>query len=143
GYLQDLILYTHLLRQRNLLLKQFAERNQTDLVLLEILDEQLVPPGQKISASRLAFIARFEPVCRKHYQYLTDGKEEVTLAYKSHLIENSFADLLKQAQRKDLVMQRSTAGPHKDDYVFALDEFPVKNYGSQGQQKSFVIALKL
>ncbi|MDX5348534.1 MAG: DNA replication and repair protein RecF, partial [Hymenobacteraceae bacterium] len=78
-----------------------------------------------------------------YYQNLTQSREQVKLEYKSKLIETHFPELLKQAQRKDLLLQRTTVGPHKDDYIFLMNDFPVKQFGSQGQQKSYVIALKL
>jgi len=142
-YLQTLILYNYLLKQRNSLLKQFYDRKYFDPDYLQILDEQLVPAGEKISKSRVTFLKQLEPIFQKHYQHLTDSSEEVTLDFKSNLPQNSFALLLAEAQRKDLVLQRTTVGPHKEDFVFLMNGWPIKNYGSQGQQKSYVIALKL
>ena len=143
AYLHDLMLYTHLLKQRNSLLKQFAERQSFDRELLHILNEQLVPPGHRLAEARLAFLQQFGPLFQQHYQYLAQAREEVTLEYKSQLPGHDLAQLLHDAERKDLVLQRSTVGPHRDDVSFLMDGLPVKQYGSQGQQKSFVIALKL
>ena len=142
-YLHTLILYNYLLKQRNSLLKQFYDRKYFDPDYLQILDEQLVPAGEKISQSRLAFLKQLEPIFQKHYQHLTDSSEEVKLEFKSNLPQNNYALLLAEAQRKDLVLQRTTVGPHKEDFVFLMNGWPIKNYGSQGQQKSYVIALKL
>jgi DNA replication and repair protein RecF len=142
-YLETLIRYNYLLKQRNSLLKQFADRHYFDRDYLQILDEQLVPAGEQISAIREAFLAEFVPVFQKHYEHLSDSHEYVSLQYKSHLPGANFTLLLEEAQRKDLLLQRTTVGTHKDDFVFLMDGWPIKNYGSQGQQKSYVIALKL
>jgi DNA replication and repair protein RecF len=142
-YLDTLIRYNYLLKQRNSLLKQFADRNYFDKDYLQILDEQLIPAGEKITAIRAAFLNEFAPVFQQHYTHLSDSQEHVSLQYKSQLPGADFALLLAEAQRKDLLLQRTTVGPHKDDFVFLMDGWPIKNYGSQGQQKSYVIALKL
>ena len=142
-YLNELIAYNYILKQRNSLLKQFADRNYFDKEYLQILDEQLVPAGNYITQVRLSFLKKFAPVFQKHYQHLSGSSEAVTLDYKNQVAGHSFIFLLNQAQRKDLLLQRTTVGPHKDDFIFLMDSWPVKNYGSQGQQKSYVIALKL
>ena len=144
AYLELLISYNHILRQRNSLLKLAAERQGGyDRDYLLVLDEQLVPAGQKIVDARQQFLVEFTPIFQRHYQLLADSREFVTLSYKSQLPEADFAKLLRVQERKDLALQRTTVGPHKDDFVFLMDELPVKSYGSQGQQKSYVIALKL
>lgn len=142
-YLDLLIRYNHLLKQRNSLLKQFAERQYMDEEYLRVLDEQLVPAGEGIAQTRQAFLESFGPVFLRHYRHLSDSHEEVTLQYKSQLPGADFAQLLEGARRKDLALQRTTVGPHRDDFVFQMDGLPVKSYGSQGQQKSYVISLKL
>ncbi|WBA41171.1 DNA replication/repair protein RecF [Hymenobacter canadensis] len=144
AYLELLISYNHILRQRNSLLKLAAERQGGyDRDYLLVLDEQLVPLGLQLVAARQQFLLDFEPLFQRHYQLLADGREQVLLTYKSELPETDFAKLLRIQERKDLALQRTTAGPHKDDFVFLMDGLPVKSYGSQGQQKSYVIALKL
>lgn len=143
-YLELLITYNHVLRQRNSLLKLAAERQGGyDRDYLLVLDEQLVPAGQKIVEARQQFLEDFTPVFQRHYQQLADSREVVTLDYKTQLLEADFAKLLRVNERKDLTLQRTTIGPHKDDFVFLMDNLPVKSYGSQGQQKSYVISLKL
>ncbi|HEX8426919.1 DNA replication/repair protein RecF [Hymenobacter sp.] len=143
-YLELLIAYNHILRQRNSLLKLAAERQGGyDREYLLILDEQLVSAGQKIMEARQQFLREFTPVFQRHYQQLADSREVVTLDYKTQLLEADFNKLLRLNERKDLTLQRTTVGPHKDDFVFLMDDLPVKSYGSQGQQKSYVIALKL
>ncbi|UOQ66311.1 DNA replication/repair protein RecF [Hymenobacter volaticus] len=143
-YLELLIAYNHILRQRNSLLKLAAERQGGyDREYLLVLDEQLVPAGQKIIEARQQFLQDFTPVFQRHYQQLADSREVVTLDYKTQLLEADFAKLLRLHERKDLALQRTTIGPHKDDFVFLMDNLPVKSYASQGQQKSYVISLKL
>lgn len=142
-YLEQLIQYNYILRQRNSLLKQFAERRSYDRDYLHILNEQLVPLGEQLSQERMAFLESFEPVFQKHYRHISDSHETVSLTYKSQLPGANFAALLEQAEQKDRAMQRTTVGTHKDDFVFLMDGNPVKSFGSQGQQKSYVIALKL
>lgn len=144
SYLELLISYNHLLRQRNALLKLAAERQGGyDRDYLLVLDEQLVPVGLQLVQARQQFLLEFTPLFQQHYQQLADSREEVSLTYKSELPEADFAKLLRVQERKDLALQRTTVGPHKDDFVFLMDGLPVKSYGSQGQQKSYVIALKL
>ncbi len=145
AFLDVLITYNALLRQRNALLKQATDRptHGFDRDYLLALDDQLVPLGEQLSAQRTAFIERFTPVFQRHYQQLADGQETVSLTYKSQLLETGFAQLLRQNERRDFAMQRTTAGAHRDDFVFLMDGLPVKSYASQGQQKSYAIALKL
>ncbi|MCC9165337.1 DNA replication/repair protein RecF [Pontibacter harenae] len=142
-YLEQLIQYNYILKQRNSLLKQFADRNYFDRDYLAILTEQLVPYGVQLAQERQAFLDEFIPLFQKHYRHISDSSENVTLTYKSQLLGSDFAHQLQQAERKDLALQRTTVGPHKDDFVFLMDGNPIKNFGSQGQQKSYVIALKL
>ncbi|QCR24028.1 DNA replication/repair protein RecF [Pontibacter sp. SGAir0037] len=142
-YLEQLIQYNYLLKQRNSLLKQFAERHYFDRDYLHILNEQLVPFGEQLAQARQSFLENFVSIFQKHYRHISDSNEHVSLTYKSQLPGANFAQQLLQNERKDLALQRTTVGPHKDDFVFLMDDLPVKNFGSQGQQKSFVIALKL
>ncbi|MFD1467965.1 DNA replication/repair protein RecF [Hymenobacter caeli] len=145
GFLDVLIAYNALLRQRNALLKQAAERPSQgfDRDYLLAIDDQLAPLGEQLSEQRAVFIERFTPLFQQHYQQLADGRESVSLTYRSQLLETEFGQLLRQNERRDFVMQRTTAGAHRDDFVFLLDGLPVKGYASQGQQKSYAIALKL
>jgi DNA replication and repair protein RecF len=143
-FLQLLIQYNSLLRQRNATLKQQPSGSHGfDIVYLQALDDQLAPLGEKLSAMRANFLVEFTPVFQSHYQQLAEGREVVSLAYKSQLPGQNFRHLLLANERRDLALQRSNVGPHRDDFVFLMDELPVKSYASQGQQKSFVIALKL
>lgn len=142
-YLSDLIQYNTVLKQRNSLLKHFYERNYFDKELLETYNVQLLELGFKLHIKRRDFIKDFVPVFQKHYQNLSDSREEVDLVYESELFEESFEYDFSFATKRDLQLQRTTKGVHKDDFVFEINRFPLKKYGSQGQQKSFVIALKL
>ena len=142
-FLELLISYNSLLRQRNSVLKQGVGSHGFDRDYLLALDEQLAPLGQQITALRAAFLAEYVPIFQQHYQQLADGREHVTLTYKSQLVEADFAQLLRANERRDFALQRSTTGSHRDDFVFLMEEMPVKSHASQGQQKSFAIALKL
>lgn len=144
GYLDDLMFYNKTLQNRNALLKQIADSGKYDPSLLDIFDEQLIVSGNKIFGKRQLFMQIFTPVFDQHYKYLTDEAESVSLIYESPLITTDFATLLKQNLDKDRILQRTTQGIHKDDLVFQVHEnMPLKKFGSQGQQKSFLIALKL
>lgn len=144
AFLEMLISYNALLRQRNSVLKQGDRPSHGfDHDYLLALDEQLAPLGQQLTTLRAAFLAEYAPIFQRHYQQLADGRERVTLTYKSQLIGEDFAQLLRSNERRDFALQRSTTGSHRDDFVFLMEEMPVKSHASQGQQKSFAIALKL
>jgi len=142
-YLDQLITYNRILANRNALLKQIAITRKYDPALLEILDEQLVMAGNKIFGIRKAFMDEFIPMFNHYYTYLTENKEVVELNYQSQLNEASFEELLKKAVEKDRILERTTTGIHKDELAFVISSMPLKKFGSQGQQKSFLIALKL
>ncbi|MCX2576201.1 DNA replication/repair protein RecF [Pedobacter sandarakinus] len=142
-YLDQLIGYNRVLLNRNALLKQIAQTRKYDPTLLEILNDQLVAAGNRIFAVRKAFMDAFIPLFDEYYAYLTEQKETVSLNYQSQLIDMSFELLLKQTVEKDRILERTTTGIHKDELAFVINEMPLKKFGSQGQQKSFLIALKL
>jgi DNA replication and repair protein RecF len=143
NYLDELILYNKHLLNRNALLKQISITKSYDPSLLEIYNDQLVASGIKIFAKRQEFMVHFIPLFNKYYSFLTQGNEEVALQYQSQLTDHSFDQLLIQSIEKDKVLERTTMGIHKDELVFTISDMPLKKFGSQGQQKSFVIALKL
>jgi DNA replication and repair protein RecF len=143
SYLDDLISYNKAIAHRNALLKQFAQSRSFDRTSLEIWDEQLVPLAEKLFAKRHEFIERFSPIFMKNYNFISNAKEKVNVSYESHLEEGNFSATLHAALEKDRLMQYTTVGIHKDDLVFSLGDFPAKRFASQGQQKSFLIALKL
>ena len=144
-FLELLISYNALLRQRNAVLKQGADRSTHgfDRDYLLALDEQLAPLGQQLTVLREAFLSEYVPIFQRHYRQLADGREAVMLTYKSQLLGSDFAQLLRANERRDFALQRSTTGSHRDDFVFLMEDMPVKSHASQGQQKSFAIALKL
>lgn len=143
AYLSELIRYNTILKQRNSLLKQFAERNTIDKELLDSYDFQLLKSGKIIYEKRKAFTEAFIPIFIKHYLNLSQEKEIPSLVYESQRHDFEFEQKFFGNQKKDILLQRTGMGAHKDDYGFMLSGYPVKGYGSQGQQKSFVIALKL
>ena len=158
-YLRNYLMYQQVLKQRNSLLKLFAERNQVDNDLLDTYDEPLLELGQKIHDRRRQFIDDYLPDFRAHYAYLSGERETVSISYESEVSNPDFASEFRHFRRRDTVLQRTTMGVHKDDYNFLIaapsatppqsdelpaDEWvPLKKFGSQGQQKTFVIALKL
>jgi DNA replication and repair protein RecF len=142
-YLHHLLNYNKALAQRNALLKMFAERRKFDAASLEIYDELMIMHGQMIFEERKRFFDDFLPVFNEYYGVLSGESEKVNIEYQSTLIEGDFAKQMLQARDKDLIAQYSTIGIHKDDLTFFIHDVPVKRYGSQGQQKSFLIALKL
>lgn len=142
-YLKDLIAYNKILSQRNALLKYFAANRVFDAMNLEVYDDQLITYGSNLYTKRKEFLEQFIPIFNKKYQIISNDKEQVNLVYKSQLHISSLRDLLKNSLEKDKVLQYTTVGIHKDDLNFEIGEYPIKKFGSQGQQKSYLIALKL
>lgn len=143
SYLDELIVYNKHLLNRNALLKQVAVTRNLDVALLQILDGQLIASGSVIFEKRKQFLAEFIPLFNQHYNYISDNAEQVSLEYQSQLNSDSFETLLTQAIEKDRILERTTIGIHKDELLFVIGDMPLKKFGSQGQQKSFLIALKL
>ena len=142
-YLDDLIYYNKVLQNRNALLKKMAENPSYDEGVLEVFNLQLAEYAEKIYAKRKQFIDEFIPLFNDLYKSISSGMEEVSISYESQLNENEILDLLTKNSRKDIITQRSNYGTHKDDLEFKLADHPLKKFGSQGQQKSYLIALKL
>ena len=142
-YLEDLINYNKALYQRNTLLKQFAERQSFDPASLEIWDDQLITLGSKIYDRRKSFLEEFIPIFRKYYRFISGDTETVDITYTSQLHEKPAGVLMTESLSRDRATQFTNAGVHKDDLEYLMGGYPVKRYGSQGQQKSFVIAIKL
>jgi DNA replication and repair protein RecF len=142
-YLKWLIDYNKILQQRNSFLKSTAERGYTDEALLEILDDQLLQPGIRIFEKRKLFLQEFLPEVSLSYKKIAGTEEPLILTYYSQLFEANFEDLLSTYKQKDLLLQRTTIGIHKDDIEFTLNNEPFKNTASQGQRKSLLFALKL
>jgi len=142
-YLQSLIAYNKVLSQRNALLKYFALNRTFDALNLNVYDEQLIKYGTVIYKKRREFLEKFVPIFDKKYRIISSQKEQVNLTYKSQLTNVDFEMLLYQNLERDRMLQYTSVGVHKDDLGFEIDNFPIKKFGSQGQQKSYLIALKL
>ncbi len=151
-YLEWLIVYTKLLAQRNAALKQFAETKRPDRQLLESYDKQLIPLGTNIHQARKVVMAKLQPVFQSFYKEISLEREMVSFSYYSQLNDKPFDELLQGSLQKDLMLQRTDVGIHKDDMEFFISpQTPegglnannkMKKFGSQGQQKSFIISMK-
>jgi DNA replication and repair protein RecF len=142
-YLDQLIRYNRALSQRNTLLKRFAEIGRFDKESLEVWNMQLIAAGEPIYQERRNFISAFVPLVREYYEAISGGKENVDIVYASDLNSASFSEVLENALRRDRAVQHSTGGVHKDDLEFLMNGHPLKKTGSQGQQKTFLLALRL
>ncbi|WP_179346096.1 DNA replication/repair protein RecF [Winogradskyella ursingii] len=142
-YLTELINYNKVLSQRNALLKYFALNNTFNADTLAIYNEQMHTFGTEIFKKRDAFLQTFIPIFKQRYEQISQSKEDINLTYKSDLFDDELISILKANINKDKALQYTSVGTHKDDLVFLIDEHPIKKFGSQGQQKSFLIALKL
>lgn len=143
SYLRNVIRYNKVVSQRNALLKYFALNRTFDLVSLQVYDNQLNQYGSLIYEDRKLFLETFIPIFKKRYEEITNCQEEVALVYKTHLEQNDILSLMEQNLKKDRLLQFTSTGIHKDDLSFEIDGHPIKKFGSQGQQKSYLIALKL
>lgn len=143
GYLEALIRYNRALAQRNLLLKRFAEQGRGSLQDLEPWDEQLVLHATTVHDVRSAFMEELVPMLDKHYRGISAGPETVALSYRSALNDAGMRALLQDAWPRDRAAQHTTVGVHKDDLEFTINGQALRRFGSQGQQKTFLIALKL
>jgi DNA replication and repair protein RecF len=142
-YLKTVINYNKVLSQRNSLLKYFALNRIFDPISLKVYDEQLNTYGSVIYNERKAFLSVFIPIFKKKYKAITSSKENVNLAYKTQLNDIDMLELFEQTVERDRMLQYTSTGVHKDDLSFEIDGYPIKKFGSQGQQKSYLIALKL
>lgn len=143
GYLTQVIKYNKVLAQRNALLKYFALNHTFNGDTLEIYNNQLTEYGTVIFEKRETFLKTFIPIFKARYKAISNGNEMVDLVYQSHLFDNDLNTLLQNALSKDKALQYTSVGVHKDDLLFTIESHPIKKFGSQGQQKSFLIALKL
>jgi len=142
-YLQSLINYTKILQQRNSFLRSFNDSYSRDLSVLDVLDEQLSKEGDHIFEKRREFLLQFLPIVKQLYNDISQRYEDINLFYESEMHHLSMAELLRQNRQKDLVVQRTSGGIHKDDLLFRLGEQAFKSIASQGQRKSLLFALKL
>ena len=144
-YLEQLLQYQKALEQRNRLLKTFYEDRYFDEAMLSLWDEQLVRLGQPIYEKRKIFLESFCPIFNSYYSVISASEEPVFIEYDSQIHNGNYTTLLRETWTKDAYAQYTTVGIHKDDLNFKIGEelFSVKKFGSQGQQKTFVLALKL
>lgn len=143
NYLQSLINYTKILQQRNSFLRSCEEGFGRDLSVLDVLDEQLCKEGNHIFEKRREFLLRFLPIVKQLYNDICQRYENITLIYESEMHHASLDELLKHNRQKDLMLQRTSGGVHRDDLLFHLGEQPFKTIASQGQRKSLLFSLKL
>ena len=142
-YLENLIQYNRALAQRNRLLKDFAFSRNFNLEMLEVWDEQLVRYGEPIFQERDRFVDELLPVFSTFYEHVSGNRESVRLKYQTQLHDSRFRDGIKASVEKDRIVQYTTFGIHKDDLAMDLEGYSLKKNGSQGQQKTFLVALKL
>lgn len=142
-YLDRLMQYQHLVQQRNNLLRFFAENRVWDEGQLEPWDERMVPLAESIAAERARFLAEFTPEFDRIHTSLCKGRESVGMSLSTKVKSGEFGKALVEAREDDRRLRRSTVGVHKDDVLFRIGDHPLKRFGSQGQQKTFLLALRL
>lgn len=142
-YLDQLLSYNKIIAQRNAVLKYFALNQTFNQDTIEVYNHQLSSLGNSIYQKRKEFIEKLGPIFQEQYRQIAQDKEEVSLAYKSQLHDQPLEELFKNTIQKDRILQYTSVGTHKDDIKFKIGDYPIKKFGSQGQQKSFLIALKL
>lgn len=152
-YLYHLTTYQKVLKQRNKYLKQMNEKKNADETYLDVLSEQLAEAGSHVLVLRYQFIQKLEGWSQEIHKGITDGREllkityqvslPVTMGQSREVIYNIFLTELKKNQKRDIFKQNTAIGPHRDDLVFYIDEQNVQTYGSQGQQRTTALSLKL
>lgn len=141
-YLNDLITYNRILDQRNNMLKNVQRGTKMDFDEVGIWNIQLAETGKRIYNSRNVFSNEIIEIFQNYYSLISDNKENVQFVYQSQLKDNDLLQLLEKNLERDILLGYTSAGIHKDDFDFRIDNQPIKRYGSQGQQKTFVISLK-
>ena len=142
-YLHDLVRYQKALKQRNSLLKHFNQTMEIDQTQLEPYDHELLTLGRKIYETRSTFLKKFENRFDKLYKQLSNKHEIVEVEYESSWQNDGVEEKFHLALKRDLALQRTTVGVHRDAYHFNIEGKPIKRFGSQGQQKSLIVALKI
>ena len=142
-YLDCLATYNALLKQRNALLKQYADAAAPPDDLLEVLEWQMIEPAEYIFRSRTEFFTEFEPYFQEVYKVISGSAETPSLRYISQLQDRNLREAYIKTRQRDLILGWTSQGPHKDDLDMRLGEWPLKQVGSQGQQRTFVLAMKL
>jgi len=141
-YMRALIHYNKALQQRNALFKAFlTPENEEDV--FAIWEEQMAVSGQIIHEKRKSWLETFLPIFQEYYRIISNENETVNLTYESHLSQQSLMDLLHEKRIRDQQLGYTSVGIHKDDFHFLLDEYLIRKIGSQGQNKTYLIALKL
>jgi DNA replication and repair protein RecF len=143
SYIDHLALYNRLLKQRNALLKDFQDKKYYDYDLLWILTQRMETPAKYINQKRRLLAEQLLPFFYQNYNSISEGKEACDLSYVSQLDTGDFLHLSDYALEKDRATGRTSIGIHKDEILFAINDQPLKEYGSQGQLKTFIFALKL
>lgn len=143
SYLDLLLDYNKVLLQRNAFLKYLRENRGADSLQLELWDQKLVEVGTQIFAIRRKFLTDFMPLVREFYAFITRNNEPIEMNYRSQLLEEDFAELLQQNRQRDLLSGHTVSGIHRDDIEMTINGLQVRKFASQGQQKSFVVSLKL
>jgi DNA replication and repair protein RecF len=142
GYLDELIAYNHALLQRNTVLKTYSKQPFFPDEYIEVWDAQLVARAAAIHEARTAFLKNFQGVFQRVYSELSGGAESMSIHYESELNTSSMQELLAKNNRRDRQLERTSSGIHRDDLEFQIEGNPIKKFASQGQQKSFLFALK-
>lgn len=142
-YLERLNNYNALLKQRNALLKQYAEQEQVPWDLFEVLESQMIPLAEYIYTERTHFVERFVPIFSEIYGLISGEKEKVSLQYISQLQDRQLAEAYPKTRQRDLILGWTSQGIHKDEIEMLLDDYPLKRVGSQGQQKTYLLSMKL
>ncbi|MBA3647714.1 MAG: DNA replication and repair protein RecF [Chitinophagales bacterium] len=143
NYLENLVNYNRVLQQRNALLKQCGSRTFPDPSLIETFNDQLITFGEKIFKVRESFHKKIKPLIEKYYSIISGQSEEIFSKYISVFHLENFRSALIRSAEKDRMLQRTTEGVHRDDFEFYMDEKLIKKFASQGQKKSFLMALKI
>jgi len=142
-YVADIITYNRLLKQRNTTYKAFADKHYYDQHLIDSISASMYEPAQRIHQLRATLAEGLSPLFEKYYSLISDEREHCTITYKSQLSEHTLQEIFVKNQEKDKLLTRTTAGIHKDDIQFKMNDIQLKNFASQGQLKSFVLSLKL
>ncbi|EKB50242.1 DNA replication/repair protein RecF [Cecembia lonarensis] len=143
SYMESLVRYQHFLKQRNALIKQFSERGRWDKNYISVYDKEIIALSKQIALKRAEFIKEYEPLLRTFYAEISGNQEDIGISYDTHCLGVNFEQEFFSMAQKDFILKRTNKGIHKDDFVFEIKGYPLKKFGSQGQQKSFLIALKL
>ena len=143
SYLENLVLYTNLLKRRNILLKSFADQKTFDPLLLESITNGMYFPAQYIFEVRRSQVFQMQAIFEETYADISGKREKCSIEYQSQLYDHELEYLMQKSIEKDRILTRTTQGIHKDDLIFTMNGEPLKNFASQGQLKSFVLALKL